>query len=631
MRINELQINGFGKLSNKKIKLEKNINIIYGKNESGKSTLLGFIKSIFFGVSKNKNGKDISEYERFIPWKSDSFSGKVFYELDNGEEYEVYRDFKKKNPIIYDSKKQDISLNYSIDKNKGINFIYDQIKVDEDILKNTVIVNQNDVKIDKDYQSSIIQRISNIISSGDENISYKDTLERINRMQLENVGTERTREKPINLVNDKIEKLKRSKEKIDTYRKIIEENDLDVKDIENEINLEDTKVALYRVIKESNEKSKIKNSEIDIIKNIRDENLDKIGELDNKIDKDAKEKIKKEKKSSIVQILSILLFLIISIICFAFKLNKIIPIVLLVISGSILVFEIISKIKFNINKNKKLKELEELENKIEQEIKILRNNIKIRQNEIDTKYDEIKDAENEVNRLVMNKFENVLDSDLIEKSFELENNELDRKISDSSEKINNLNIEKGAKQTQKELMQEELNNSYKLKEEFDVLESEKEELMSLNNSYNLAKECLESAYKSIKNSLSPEFMNKLCDIVYKISNGKYKDVNFTDPDGLTVQIWDGRYIPIERLSQGTIDQIYLALRFSSIDTISDENIPIILDETFAFFDDDRLKNILEFLSKEYKNRQVIIFTCSRRELDILNRISVDYNYVELEN
>ena len=46
-------------------------------------------------------------------------------------------------------------------------------------------------------------------------------------------------------------------------------------------------------------------------------------------------------------------------------------------------------------------------------------------------------------------------------------------------------------------------------------------------------------------------------------------------------------------------------------------MPIILDETFAFFDKNRLKNVLEFLSKEYSNKQIIILTCTEREIDIL--------------
>ena len=99
MKINEIQVNSFGNLQNKEIKLSEGINIIYGKNESGKSTLLKFISNIFYGISKNKRGKEISDYDRYTPWKSEEFSGKIKYELENGNKFEVYQRLEKRIPL----------------------------------------------------------------------------------------------------------------------------------------------------------------------------------------------------------------------------------------------------------------------------------------------------------------------------------------------------------------------------------------------------------------------------------------------------------------------------------------------------------------------------------------------------
>ena len=630
MKINNLKINGFGKLVDKKIELDDKINVIYGKNEAGKSTLMNFIKSIFYGVNKSKSGKPISDFDKFEPWKTREYSGKISYELDNGESYDVFRDFKKKSPIIYNSSKQDISLSYPIDKSKGIDYIYEQIKVDEDTFKNTIIIEQNNIKINKSVQNEMIQKISNIVSSGDENISYKRTLEKINKSQLEMVGTDRTKEKPINIINEKIERLKNSKTKIEGYKNLIEGNDEEVQDIQEKIANEEVKLSLYRIIKESNEKRRIKTSEIDVIKNIIDEYLMKIEELDNKIDKDTIINLKNKKQSWILEFIFSLSFIIFSVVCFIADIKRIIPIISLVIAGSIIASGLIRRIFFNKNNKKKIDELEDLQEKINQEINILKNNIKSHQKEIENKQEDIKQAENELNRLVMNNFEDKLDSDLIEDAFDLEDDILDKKIADRNEKINSLKIEIGAKQNQKELMSDEIGDLLKINESLDELEEEKKELLSLNNSYNLARECLENAYENIRNSLSPEFINKLSEIVSEVSNGKYKEINFTDTDGLVVQIEDGRFLPVERLSQGTIDQMYLGLRLSTIDTISKEKMPIILDETFAFFDDDRLENVLKFINDKYEDRQIIIFTCSKREIEALNRLNMDYNYVDLE-
>ncbi len=93
----------------------------------------------------------------------------------------------------------------------------------------------------------------------------------------------------------------------------------------------------------------------------------------------------------------------------------------------------------------------------------------------------------------------------------------------------------------------------------------------------------------------------------------------------------GNYVKANVLSQGTIDQLYLSLRISSIDELTSENMPIILDETFAYFDQNRLKNVLEFLQESYKNKQIIILTCTNREEESLKSINALYHKVQLSS
>ena len=83
------------------------------------------------------------------------------------------------------------------------------------------------------------------------------------------------------------------------------------------------------------------------------------------------------------------------------------------------------------------------------------------------------------------------------------------------------------------------------------------------------------------------------------------------------------------MSIGTIDQLYLSLRLGAGSQISNEKLPIILDEAFAYYDDERLENILEFLDREYSDRQIIILTCTYREKNILQKMNIEYNYIEL--
>jgi len=51
-------------------------------------------------------------------------------------------------------------------------------------------------------------------------------------------------------------------------------------------------------------------------------------------------------------------------------------------------------------------------------------------------------------------------------------------------------------------------------------------------------------------------------------------------------------------------------------------MPIILDEAFAYFDDERLSNILKYIKSNFSNNQIIIFTCSNREIQILEKLNI---------
>ena len=168
-----------------------------------------------------------------------------------------------------------------------------------------------------------------------------------------------------------------------------------------------------------------------------------------------------------------------------------------------------------------------------------------------------------------------------------------------------------------------------LKEEYDKLKEQLEDLEKRNNTINLAKEFLTRAYINMKNNVTPKFTDNLSYNISEITQGKYNKVSINDEKGLIVENEYGEYVPVEMLSIGTIDQLYLSLRLSMIDDLSNEKMPIILDEAFAYYDDERLKNILIFLSNNAKEHQVIIFTCTKREQEILNKLNIEYNLVEM--
>ena len=283
MKINKIKVNAYGKLKDKEINFKDNINIIYGENESGKSTLLSFITNCFYGISKNKNGKEISDFEKYTPWVAEEFSGKLEYELNNQEKYEIFRDFRKKNPKIFNEQMEDISKEFNIDKSKGNEFFYEQTKIDEALFLSTILVNQQEVKLEKQEQNLLIQKIANLVGTGEDNVSFKRAIDRIDRRRLEEVGTERSREKPINVISKKIEELEKQKQELNQYMDIkykIEEN-------KNSLNIEieqlESQIECLKKIKLLDENEKIENEKINLKINLENENNEKINQIKNEI------------------------------------------------------------------------------------------------------------------------------------------------------------------------------------------------------------------------------------------------------------------------------------------------------------------------------------------------------------
>lgn len=626
MKINNLKINGFGKLKNRNLNLENGINIIYGENESGKSTCLKFISSMLYGSSKNKNGKELSDFDKFKPWETEEFSGKISYTLDNGEEYEVYREFKKKNPIIYNSLKEDISKNFSIDKTKGIEFFKEQTGIDEETFYATAITEQEGVKLSKSSQNSIIQKISNLVSSGDDNISFKKSLDKINRSQNEEVGTERTSQRPINIVDNKIHGLLNEKKNLEIYKENIYDNSLEKEALKKEEKDIEAQIKFLKELKNKQDHNRLKNAEINFNKNLEEEYNKKIKELNRKIDEESEAQlVEKANFTNYYIAISIFIITFIAIIILAKSYMKLLSIIT-IIPICIMLF----KIKNEKNKILKAKENTALgKEKLINELEILKQNKESQEQQRTIKEENLlQDIEKE-NRELIDKY-----LDYVELGYMQENviKNYDNVLNEIEQKENRLNTIRFKLQTM-ESHTKDINNKLddlaKIEEELQDAETEKEELLHLNNSYNIAKECLEKAYEKVKANISPRFTENLSDIISKISNGRYSKVNLKDTEGLMVEIPNGSYVPATRLSVGTVDQMYISLRLSALEEISEEKMPIILDEAFAYFDNERLKNILKYLNSNFRENQIIIFTCSNREEKALKELKIDYNICNL--
>lgn len=599
MKINKIKINAFGNLKNKNIELKK-INIIYGKNESGKSTLQNFIINMLYGISKNKNGKFESDYDKYNPWSGEEYSGKIEYQLDNNKIYNVYRDFNKKNPEIYDEYSNNISNEFNIDKKLGNTFFIEQTNIDREIMTSTVASMQNETQIDKNTQNLLVQKVANLAESGEEDVSYKKAIAKLDKLLLNEVGTDKSQDRPINIAKNKLNKLNNELDEIkdiENDKYLIEEKN---KEYTENLNFAEKNKKIYSEIKNIMDENNSENQKIEIKEKIYKENNEKIEKI--KI-----EKIEKNnKKNKIINYFLLFLILLINILSFIFIKNKIINIIIFLL---IPIWILINLIK-NKNKNKKIKNnkiqintLEKNNNELKEEINNLKNKLINKNNE-------------EKNKLI-NKYGKEIE--------ELFNNNIYDVINNNNNEINQYNLEIHKLKLDLENIEPKLEKMVNLIEEIQIEEENIKKLNEEKDVFLETKEIIENSYEEMKNNVTPKFNICLSEYIDKISGGKYNNIKIND--GIQVELTNGKLIPIEKLSEGTIEQIYLALRLSVIDQISKEKLPIFLDETFAYYDDERLAATLKFINSV--QNQAIIFTCTNRETEILEQLGIEYNLIGL--
>ena len=611
MKIDDFKINNYGKIENSEVFLQNGINLIKGYNEAGKSTILSFLNSMLYGIDKTKKG-NISEYDKYLPWLSTNFSGSMNYRLDNGNNYYVFRDFKKITPIILDRNRNDITLNFKQSK-KGIDFLEEQIGVDKKTFQNTSISYQKLVILDDKNKAEMSGKLANLISTGEENYSYDDIIKRLNNKQLEEVGTSRTKKRPINNLEERILKLEQERREV--------------------LNIKDKKERMTEEREETQKKfatvGYIKQMITEIKENFLKKETEKkiYTEIYNRIEK-KKEEIEEKKKERIDVITKEKVFDRIKWIYLVLTLIAIPAAYFYIYSLIVYVSALIVVYIFaRNNRDKRMEELEERNRAVEKELNILRKDIIQDERVIQKEKKEFEERFANLKTEMYYKYKNYVNKEYLDRILNQdiegvfkEAAEIEKEYETTMYKLSQINAERNVVESTSGKLTE-------IVEELEELKQEREKLLNYNDTIEIAKEVLRESYDELKNNVGPEFDKRLSYIVEKITNGKYDDVYIDNEHNIKMKTEHGEYVNLERFSTGTIEQVNLALRLAYIDTISKEKLPIILDEAFAFCDDQRLFNIMKFLDREYKERQVIIFTCSNREKKIIDEENIQANVV----
>lgn len=168
------------------------------------------------------------------------------------------------------------------------------------------------------------------------------------------------------------------------------------------------------------------------------------------------------------------------------------------------------------------------------------------------------------------------------------------------------------------------------------IEGEIEELRSSMEDLNFEREALELSKSTLlrvmlenKEDNLPKIIEKTSLYFREITEDKYEYVMIDDDLKLSVKSRDlGITIDEKNLSTGTIGQLYLSFRLALIEIISEEKIPLIMDDALLTFDDRRARTTMKLLRKISEDRQVLYFTSSTRDLKVADEMKI--NILRLE-
>lgn len=214
MIIRTIKIKNFGKFSNFELQLNDEMNIIYGKNEAGKSTLQYFIKCMFYGMNSMKKNLRENERKRFLPWNGDKAEGQLVFE-HQGTDYVIERSFSS-------LKREDTINIYNLLTGEKVNCFdsyspgKDIFGLGEEAFEKTLFVKQLGAKVARDKEDEIMKKLSNLSETGDEEVSFH---------------------KSINILDDSIKALKggRKQGKIDELQQKISTLNIEKQKIEKSI------------------------------------------------------------------------------------------------------------------------------------------------------------------------------------------------------------------------------------------------------------------------------------------------------------------------------------------------------------------------------------------------------------
>ncbi len=680
MFIEQLMIKGFGKLSGVSVKLEKGFTIIYGGNESGKTTLQWFIKGMLYGLKGGRASKEglPAPLKRYKPWSGNEYGGSLQYMLDNGSSYRVDRDFERSTAAVYDSSYNNITGSFDSGKDRGLSFADRHLGLNELCFDKTVLIRQMETRLDGDGSQELVSRLVNLNQTGQEDLSFKKASDALREALKKHIGTDRTTTQPVDKIDARLAQLKEDRKKLAEKRNLQLSNHNELQElILSEGRLKKRKAYLDRIKRIIDGRRQLEEAGV---------RLSKLSGAAPKLEKAQKELLAAEAelkrlqevknspvageslrrvrnrgaggKSNRIAVLLLLMAAGAAVLP-AIRYNP-----LWFIAAAVLIIAAIAA-GVHAKRNGKSKEpmqhlQEDTNSHLQQYEQIMNRVIEFTRN--------FKDACSEISIAAGIQIEGTagLEAAVQEKSGAIDalEGQLQTGINDAlsagadyesgffavtglrdiishsnpewlkdsweyeMESLNEQLVQTALKMKEYETLlrgfQEDGEELQGTEEEIAALELRKAELERTGAALRLALEVMTEASQEIQWSFAPVLNSGMSRIIAGITGGRYQDLRADDSLSLnTLSPEAGHIKGVMALSGGTADQMYLSLRLALSDLLSSgkESLPLLLDEVFAQYDDIRTQKTMEYLFNEFLDRQVILFTCKEREVETALKVT----------
>lgn len=700
MIIKKLRINGYGKFTNKEINIKTGLNVVFGKNEAGKSTLQSFINAMLFDFPRKNMDKEgrLPEQKKYKPWNSNVFGGIMEIQTDNKRILKIERDFTHKNASVFDSSLRDVTSEFPYSKKDGLSIGETLLNMDRECFENTSFIKQGGSVVLQDDRKNLFEKLMNLSSTGSENTSAVTAQNALSSAATE-LGNSRTKNKPYNIamaeynrLSFELDNAKRKRKEMSVYsdRKQILENDIKV--LSDDFVQYESAMELNRLIQEKTQLLRLKNKydgfAIDVQKLGDDilnaeQQLNKYNIPQNITESDILENIKKAatavekqksltctdpeseliklgkniKRKRILIALSYLGVTVTALLAILFNFG---------IFGATAIFTV-GLIYMHLKKYPYSED--ELRDQMKIKKECFQDSVMIKSflesaglsgsdtfeeagallNELFKRKKQSAELENQLIRQkerksdlekfkteVLGQYDDITQIEMLLKNIDIQINK--SKISaDKAMAIVGVNPQTALSEKQRELsgvvavLNEYLQSDEEIADIEESLEFYKEKLDSILTelrALEIASENISISAEKMQKDILPRLNEKTGAILEKVTDGNHLAL-FTSIDNDMNTEYQNSVHSLWEFSDGTIDQMYFSLRVAASEVFSEkESVPIIIDEAFAYYDENRIRSTFDFLNELAKDRQILVFTCKEKEIDFASEYK-DVNIIRI--